>query len=147
MWGPLHHVAGIVQVLFFPALRYSPSGESGERAARTLERHNAMGEKSFATSLPSICPSRQVSVDWMKKIISAGISRSTKNCPTRYCNTKMQSQRQRALARHLFGNRLVETELGQVKVEHRIFFPPTPSWLPPGRSTRSIACCKLGCKG
>jgi hypothetical protein len=28
-----------------------------------------------------------------------------------------------------------------------IFFRPTPSWLPPGRSTRSIACCKLGCKG
>ena len=26
------------------------------------------------------------------------------------------------------------------------FFRPTPSWLPPGRSTRSIACCKLGCK-
>ena len=24
------------------------------------------------------------------------------------------------------------------------FFRPTPSWLPPGRSTRSIACCKLG---
>ena len=29
----------------------------------------------------------------------------------------------------------------------RFFFRPTPSWLPPGRSTRSIACCKLGCKG
>ena len=28
-----------------------------------------------------------------------------------------------------------------------VFFRPTPSWLPPGRSTRSIACCKLGCKG
>ena len=28
-----------------------------------------------------------------------------------------------------------------------IFSRPTPSWLPPGRSTRSIACCKLGCKG
>ena len=26
------------------------------------------------------------------------------------------------------------------------FFRPTPSWLPPGRSTRSIACFKLGCK-
>ena len=26
------------------------------------------------------------------------------------------------------------------------FFRPTPSWLPPGRSTRSIACCKLDCK-
>ena len=24
------------------------------------------------------------------------------------------------------------------------FFRPTPSWLPPGRLTRSIACCKLG---
>ena len=24
---PLHHVAGVVQVLFFPALRYSPSGD------------------------------------------------------------------------------------------------------------------------
>ena len=24
------------------------------------------------------------------------------------------------------------------------FFRPTPSWLPPGRPTRSIACCKLG---
>ena len=24
------------------------------------------------------------------------------------------------------------------------FFLPTPSWLPPGRSTRSIACCKIG---
>ena len=23
-----------------------------------------------------------------------------------------------------------------------LFFRPTPSWLPPGRSTRSIACCK-----
>ena len=27
-----------------------------------------------------------------------------------------------------------------------VFFLPTPSWLPPGRSTRSIACFKLGCK-
>ena len=27
-----------------------------------------------------------------------------------------------------------------------IFFRPTPSWLLPGRSTRSIACCKLCCK-
>ena len=27
-----------------------------------------------------------------------------------------------------------------------LFFRPTPSWLPPGRSTRSIACFKLGCK-
>ena len=25
-----------------------------------------------------------------------------------------------------------------------LFFRPTPSWLPPGRSTRSSACCKLG---
>ena len=24
------------------------------------------------------------------------------------------------------------------------FFRPTPSWLPPGRPTRSIACCKIG---
>ena len=24
------------------------------------------------------------------------------------------------------------------------FFRPTPSWLPPGRSTCSIACCKIG---
>ena len=27
------------------------------------------------------------------------------------------------------------------------FFRPAPAWLPPGRSTRSIACFKLGCKG
>ena len=27
------------------------------------------------------------------------------------------------------------------------FFRPTPSWLPPGRSTRSIACCKLDFMG
>ena len=27
------------------------------------------------------------------------------------------------------------------------FFRPAPSWLPPGRSTRSIACCKLCCNG
>ena len=26
----------------------------------------------------------------------------------------------------------------------QFFFRPTPSWLPPGRSTRSIACCKIG---
>ena len=25
----------------------------------------------------------------------------------------------------------------------RLFFRPTPSWLPPGRSTCSIACCRL----
>ena len=31
-------------------------------------------------------------------------------------------------------------------VAFRLFFRPTPSWLPPGRSTRSIACFKLGCK-
>ena len=27
---------------------------------------------------------------------------------------------------------------------HSIFFRPTPSWLPPGRSTCFIVCCKLG---
>ena len=27
------------------------------------------------------------------------------------------------------------------------FFRPTPSWLPPGRPTRSIACSKLGLIG
>ena len=43
------------------------------------------------------------------------------------------------------GRKFREVEEGEEPAEAE-FFRPTPSWLPPGRSTRSIACFKLAAR-
>ena len=39
---------------------------------------------------------------------------------------------------------LAEYGVQDVECSETFFFRPTPSWLPPGRPTRSIVCYKLG---
>jgi hypothetical protein len=59
------------------------------------------------------------------------------------CDWKMHLH---MLQMHEFGMFLLQLEFVNETLETGacFFSRPTPSWLPPGRSTRSIACCKLG---
>ena len=131
---------GVVQVLFFPALKYSPSGDPEpprhrQSCMRPPPRPVLLSSLLSFADTTRYPENGSAETDWTRKL--QGTNREDKG--GRCKEEPSQSEATKQNKKNTQNNR------GRHK-QHSPFFRPTPSWLPPGRSTRSIACCKLGRK-